>query len=69
MIDTAYCVSVILLKIDIYNYRIDVLTKFSGMIHAIRCMDNIEFINACNYGFFLILQQIKLLKKNFGPQP
>ena len=30
------------MKIDIYNVRIDALTKFSGMIHAIRCMNNID---------------------------
>ena len=47
-----------LLKIDIYNVRIDALTKFSGMIHAMKCMNNIQFINAWNYGFFLIFQKI-----------
>ena len=67
-----------LLKIDIYNVRIDDLTKFSGMIYAIRCTNNIQFINACNYGFFLIFQKIvtffsllgqywskKVVEKNF----
>ena len=47
-----------LLKINIYNARIDDLTEFSDMIYAIRCMNNIQFINGCKYGLFLIFKKI-----------
>ena len=42
-IGIAYCVSLILLKIDIYNVRIDALTKFSSTTNAIRRINNIQF--------------------------
>ena len=48
----------------------------------IRSMNNIQFINACNYEFFLIFEKIvnflsllgqygskEVVEKKFGPQP